>query len=154
VSQSIPLPTDDGFLRRECPHCERQFKWHAGPTEERPKGDVAPDAYTCPLCGDTAPPNQWWTQEQLEFAQQAVTGPAMRAIAGELRDAFGKPSTGGPFEISMEISHDEPEPPHALQEPNDMMIVTSPCHPWEPVKVPEDWTAPLYCLLCGQQFTV
>lgn len=154
MSQSISLPTDDGFLRRECPHCDRQFKWHAGPTVDRPKEAVEPAAYTCPLCGETAPPDQWWTQDQVAYAQQAATGPAIRAIADELRDAFGKPAKGGLFKISMEVSHDEPEPPHALQEAHDMMIVTSPCHPWEPVKVPDHWPEPLHCLVCGQRYAV
>jgi hypothetical protein len=33
---------------------------------------------------------------------------------------------------------DEPEPPAALHEPNDMIIVAPPCHSWEPVKVLEE----------------
>ena len=30
---SFPLDSD-GFIRRECPHCEREFKWHHGPANE------------------------------------------------------------------------------------------------------------------------
>ena len=39
-------------------------------------------------------------------------------------------------------------------EPDDMTIVTSPCHDYEPVKVPEDHVGPLYCLICGSAFAV
>ena len=44
--------------------------------------------------------------------------------------------------------------PESLTEPDDMVIVTSPCHGFEPVKVPEDHTGPLYCLVCGTAFAV
>jgi hypothetical protein len=48
----ITLPLDsDGFLRRECPKCEREFKWHEGPTEDRPQDWNDPPVYWCPLCG-------------------------------------------------------------------------------------------------------
>jgi hypothetical protein len=33
VSMSLPLD-EDGFLRRECPTCERQFRWWHTPDEE------------------------------------------------------------------------------------------------------------------------
>lgn len=32
VSMSLPLD-EDRFLRRECPNCERQFKWWHTPDE-------------------------------------------------------------------------------------------------------------------------
>jgi hypothetical protein len=35
-----------------------------------------------------------------------------------------------------------------------MVIVASPCHSYEPVKLPEDHTGPLYCLVCGSAFAV
>ena len=35
ISISVHLPLDkDGFLRRECPHCERQFKQWQGRRDE------------------------------------------------------------------------------------------------------------------------
>jgi hypothetical protein len=39
-----------------------------------------------------------------------------------------------------------------LVEPDDMTMIASPCHGFEPVKVADDWTKPLYCLVCGQAF--
>jgi hypothetical protein len=35
-----------------------------------------------------------------------------------------------------------------------MMIVISPCHSYEPVKVPEATEGPLHCLICGTPFAV
>jgi hypothetical protein len=28
-----------------------------------------------------------------------------------------------------------------------MIIVLSPCHPWEPIKIMEDWGEPVHCLV-------
>jgi hypothetical protein len=39
-----------------------------------------------------------------------------------------------------------------LVEPDDMTMVASPCHGFEPVKVADDWAEPLYCLVCGRPF--
>ena len=48
----VSLPLDsDGFLRRECPHCVQEFKWHHGPANEEAEAADEPAAYTCPLCG-------------------------------------------------------------------------------------------------------
>jgi hypothetical protein len=33
-----------------------------------------------------------------------------------------------------------------------MLIITPPCYPWEPVKVPDDAAAPFYCLICGDAY--
>lgn len=49
---------------------------------------------------------------------------------------------------------DAGEPPLPLHEPNDMLVVASPCHPWEPLKVDEASTKSLRCLICGAEFAV
>ncbi len=150
---SMNLPLDEGFLRRQCPNCEREFKWHHGPTEGRPDDYADPDVYWCPYCGETAPGDHWWTEVQLEHAQETLAGPAMRMVADELGDAF-KGTSGGSISFSVSTDDDEPEPPAALHEPTDMMIVEPPCHPWEPIKIDESWTSPIHCLLCGAPFAV
>jgi len=47
-----------------------------------------------------------------------------------------------------------PDAPTPLVEPDDMRIIMSPCHAYEPVKVPEDHIGPLHCLVCGAAFAV
>ena len=147
---SVRLPLDaDGFLRRECPQCLQHFKWHSGPTAGRPEGEVDPVVvFFCPRCGSSAAPDHWWTQEQLAFARESIHGPALREAADELEKVFRgvKGLTYKPGQL------DEPEPPTALHEPNDMIIVAPPCHPWEPVKVPGEAAARVHCLICGEVF--
>lgn len=150
-SYSVSLPLDGGFLRRECPTCERQLKWHDGPTDDRPAGADEPPVYFCPYCGETGLPDEWWTPAQLDYMEQAVMGPAMGEIVDEFTKALGDQRNSM---IQVSMSYDEPEPPVTLQEPSDMVEVQSPCHPWEPFKVDEDWTGSLHCLICGQPFAV
>jgi hypothetical protein len=44
--------------------------------------------------------------------------------------------------------------PIVLVEPDDMVMISSPCHQSEPVKVPEEAEGPFHCLVCGQAFAV
>lgn len=147
---SISLPLDeDGFLRRECPNCQGQFKWHHGPTGNEPEDAVDPPFYYCPLCGAPSGPDTWWTQEQAEYLRAIDLGEAMTGLHEEFK-RLERRTRGGM--ISFKASGDQPEPPSSLHEPDDMGIVASPCHPWEPVKVPEDCGDPLHCLLCGSAY--
>lgn len=148
-SFSVPLPLDsDGFLRRECPHCVQQFKWHYGPTADRPDGEIDPVVYYCPLCGVSAGLDQWWTQEQLAFVEQSAAGPILREASVQIEKAL-RGATGLTYKRGQ---LDEPEPPSALYEPDDMIIVAPPCHSWEPVKIPEEAAAQVHCLICGESF--
>lgn len=128
-----------------------EFKWHDGHDGDVPPDATEPDQYFCPLCGNAAGPEEWWTQDQLNYAQEAAAGPALRETADALAQAFkgikGMTYTSGP-------ALDEPEPPAALHEPDDMIAVASPCHPWEPIKVPAERLATsVYCLICGALFS-
>lgn len=147
----VTLPLDsDGFLRRECPHCEGQFKWHSGPANEEAEQHQTLPAYHCPLCGEPADHDSWWTTEQIEYAQGVAAPQAMQVVANELAKAFKgmKNVTYKPGRI------DSPDAPMPLTEQDDMVIVTSPCHAYEPVKVPDDHPTPLHCLVCGSAFAV
>ena len=152
MSTSISSPLDEGFLRRECPHCERQFKWHHGPADARPEDIADPPVYFCPYCGETAAPDQWWTTEQAEYAQQLALGEGMKIFEDEF-ERLERSTRGGIIEFKFS-GIDAGEPPPPLHEPNDMLVVESPCHSWEPIKVDEAWTESLRCIICGAEFAV
>ncbi|QRI79223.1 MULTISPECIES: hypothetical protein [Rhodococcus] len=136
---NVSIPTDDdNFLRRECPTCEQQFKWHLGPISDEAAAEPTPDAYYCPLCGVPAGTDQWWTKEQLEYARARAVPDILAQLSNE---------TG----LRIDPASDVPE---AMVEPNDMDIVQSPCHPYEPIKVPTDHAQPIHCLVCGSVFAV
>ena len=151
METQLPMFLDpSGFLRRECPTCEREFKLFHGKTEAAPEHFLEPENYTCPYCGVPASHDSWFTRAQLEYARSASVGPIMRHLEDELRGTFDGKTTGFRFEVSSSAT--DPLPPPV--DPDDMMMVEPPCHPFEPLKVAEDWDEPLHCLMCGQRFRV
>lgn len=133
VTLEMVMPLDsDGFLRRECPTCEREFKWLPSP-EDGTGAPVMDGGYFCPYCGIQAEPNSWLTHVQVELAQSMlakhVLGPALKKSG---------------------FTYKPPPPTDPLTEVDDMTRVDFECHPSEPVKVSEDWTRPVRCLICGQ----
>ncbi|GAB4659578.1 hypothetical protein MOKP64_18790 [Mycobacterium avium subsp. hominissuis] len=142
----IEFPLDaDGFLRRQCQSCRGEFKWHHGPTPTRPDTAIDPGMYTCPLCGTPAPHDQWSTEDQPRYQQETVDFYAVDAINDELKRAFGRN-----YKPGMNTA----PAPMPLHEPNDMLIIEPPCHPWEPVKVPQQRadSGLLHCLVCGETY--
>jgi len=147
VPVSIPLDSD-GFFRRECPTCGKQFK-RFGNDEDDPEVEAV-EQYFCPLCGVPADPDSWWTPAQLTHMQGVAAPEIDRAIMQSIDDAF-KGIRGLAFKQNDDFSlgMSAPDP---LVEPDDMVIIEPPCHPSEPVKVPEAATPCVYCLVCGSPF--
>lgn len=138
MSISVSVPLDgDGFLRRECPTCEREFKWRPSADDEGDTLQPDPAGYFCPYCGIQAPPNEWLTKAQAEYL--AATG--TRRFAGPLFDQLARSG----FKVQPNL----PDAPSELTEDDDMRRVDFACHPPEPLKVLEDWSDPVRCLLCG-----
>ena len=144
-SFSIGMPVDDdGFLRRECPNCEREFKWRPSPEGEN--GEPMPDAgYACPYCTKRAPADQWWTKAQVEY----VSALAMSEIVGSELGSLERDADPNAL-ISFEIRVEKPKPPAPLEpESNDMRRVDFGCHPVEPIKIADDWRNDVHCIICG-----
>jgi hypothetical protein len=149
LSMPVNLPLDsDGFLRRECPTCERQFKRFSGDEDSGEAGSV--EQYFCPLCGVPAAVSAWSTTEQLEYAKGVAAPEIDRLVRDSIADAF-KGIKGVSFKASGDFSLGLDIPP-PLTEPDDMVIVEPPCHPNDPVKVPEGSLGSLHCLICGDDF--
>lgn len=73
----------------------------------------------------------------------------------EWSEAIRLTGKGSPHIGEVLDAADAPGDPDALVEPeDDMVIVTSPCHRYEPVKVPSHATGRLHCLVCGDPFAV
>ena len=154
---TIQLPTDNGFLRRECPSCKRQFKWYTEPTEDRPEQYVDPSSYFCPYCGASASSDSWHTPRQFEHAESHalahVESEASKQLERTVRNFNRKSqSTSGLFNVSMKLERGRQIRKLTMQEPSDMNQVQSPCHPWEPIKITEDWVGEIHCLFCGSAF--
>jgi len=132
----VEIPRDDaGYIRRQCPRCERAFKLlYQGDSEAATQTQVL-ELY-CPYCGIPSPSDQFWTNEQVETFQAA----AGKLMLDDLKRR------------GFQVSVNPPPPP--LYEPNDMTAVASPCHADEPVKIIDIWEAAIHCPVCGQGFTI
>jgi hypothetical protein len=144
IPMSVPLDSD-GFLRRECPTCEREFKWR--PTPEGEEGEPAPDAgYFCPYCAVQAPIGSWWTKPQLAATESLVFDEVVKTQLDKLADSARRASSGF-LEVSVKTT--EAEKPPALTETDDMRRIDFECHPSEPIKVLDDWQQSVHCMICG-----
>ena len=147
---SLQLPLDkDSFLRRECPHCGKQFKrWQ----DKRDHTQENSEVYYCPYCYASARADAWYTTEQIEYIQrQAMTeivGPGLYRLQEQIQQI----SQNGLFRVEM-TSH-VPMEPEPLMEFDDMMQLVFPCHIEEPIKVDEQWNQEVACLMCGVRYSV
>jgi hypothetical protein len=141
----VPLDSE-GFIRRECPTCEREFKWYITPNSEINDVVIMDGGYFCPYCGIQAPVNSWLTQAQAALArntiQTEVVGPLLKNFGRDLNRQRSK-------SFSVSVQYSEPEKMSPLTELDDMRRVEFVCHPEEPIKVTEDWIGANYCLICG-----
>ena len=154
LKMEVPLD-EDGFLRRECPHCEEQFKWRPTPNARSQAENLSElPTYFCPLCGEAAKADAWWTPEQIEHAtgvaKAEVLGPMLNDFQSDLR-RLNRPGSG--FRVTTTPVDIAPPAPMA-PDVNDMRVVVPICHPDEPMKVPDDRRAPVHCLICGHTVEV
>lgn len=149
IEISVAMPLDsDGFLRRECPNCNQEFKWFSHEPDDSDAERV--DQYFCPRCGEPSGIDTWWTPAQLEYAQRSAGPQIDQAVQDSFKDAFrGLENVTFKPDSNFTLGIPTPEP---LIEPDDMVIVEGPCHPSEPLKVPEDSTSRVHCLICGELF--
>ncbi len=154
VSIEMKVPLDaDGFFRRECPNCERQFKQkHTDSNTETPE-NVSVESYYCPYCYESAPLNSWWTKEQLEYAQQLafkeVIEPELQNLQRQIESLN---RLGNLVKMESRLSHSPESNP--LSEKDDMIRTDFPCHPEEPLKIDEAWEQDVACLICGIRYPV
>jgi hypothetical protein len=133
VSFGMTIPLDsDGFLRRQCPTCEREFKWRPTTGEGGEEGEPARDGgYFCPYCGVQAPADAWLTEAQRALAENIIATEVIGPMVSKLGTYRG------------------PEKLDPLTEVDDMTRIDFPCHPSEPLKVQGDWRKAPCCLICG-----
>lgn len=165
---SVPLD-DDGFFRRECPFCQREFKillekkdltqitqmgidsFMVESEEEIDLEDssfLEPD-FNCPYCGQWASSDSWWTQEQLAFIGIIAKNIAAKIVNDNLikplKKEFGSSTSRI---ISFEGQEMKQQELWISPEINDMSIFDLPCCQRK-IKVIDDWTSGINCYFCG-----
>lgn len=172
IEINISLPLDDGgFFRRECPFCRREFKVmltkdelgtlaqegiDSFMTEVERKTDSDESSqeeleYFCPYCGQSAPQNSWWTQEQLSyinvFAKNIMASLVNERFTKPLKRSFGQRSSD-PFSISFKGREMEQQAPWISPEANDMDEFDLPCCRRK-IKIEESEISCVHCFFCG-----
>lgn len=98
---SVSIPTDDaGLLGRECPieSCELFFKIKPG------SGLSGPDlTCTCPYCGHTASPKQFYTKAQIEYAKSVAFQKISDAFGRDLKQLETRPRRGAGFGLGVTV---------------------------------------------------
>lgn len=148
LGMSVPLDAD-GFMRRECPTCEREFKWLADVDGDVDPAETPDGGYYCPYCAVQAPSGSWFTRAQIELAENVV---AREVVAPMLKDFSRRMNNAGRRSgglVRVSGRYDTPDVMDPLTEADDMNRIDFACHPVEPVKVLDDWDGPVHCLICG-----
>ncbi|MHC4621935.1 MAG: hypothetical protein ACYTEQ_29705 [Planctomycetota bacterium] len=83
ISFKISVPTDEGFLGRECnnPPCGKYFRVHGE--------SIQPHMY-CPYCGMRFPRDELHTSQQIRYLERAAGEKAKEYMYGEIDKMFGK----------------------------------------------------------------
>lgn len=143
VSFSMPID-EDGFLRRECPTCEREFKWLASQdSDDAPSSATTVDQIHCPYCDVTSGPDSWFTPAQLDYASSVAATDVMDPMMEDFVEGF---ESNDFISLTYERGERASEMP---SETNDMTRVDFSCHPDDPVKVDGAWDGDVHCLVCG-----
>jgi len=170
----VSFPLDDGFLRRQCPLCLREFKVLLtreelssateaatdsfmiepdGESTKPPRSEPEPDEQqlTCPYCGQTAGKRAWWTEEQVAYIHAIVQNYLAKLVDEHLirplKRTFGKPSTGM---VSLRVEGGEARQQETWISPeaNDMEVFELPCCQ-RTIKIEPAWRNQVHCFFCG-----
>ena len=110
ISVSIQ-PDEEGFTARECPNsaCEGYFKIMFGTGL---KGENLP--CHCPYCGHMSSHDEFWTKEQIDYAESVALRRITDAIHKDLKKLEFEIKPKGAFGIGMSMKL-EPGPPHPIR---------------------------------------
>jgi len=168
----------DGFFRRACPSCGREFKTRMDqgdlrtllqPMFERagleigargttPEEENGREHLNCPYCGQSAEPGEMMTHTFLTYvercAMREVVLPSLDRLLSGVSDEFRRSSrgrVGGLIGMRLNFQYERPVSPVrpiSGPEPPDMMAVRLLCC-GERIKVADGWRDPITCPHCG-----
>jgi len=171
IRMNVSFPLDeDGFFRRECPLCHKEFKVLLEKeelTDLAQKGidffmleeketnlsesESSGTEFVCPYCGQRAPGDSWWTQEQLAYvgivAKNNLAKIVNENLIRPLKRTFQR-SSSGMVSARFEGKEIEQQEPWISPEVNDMEIFDLPCCQRK-IKIEENWQDTVYCFFCG-----
>lgn len=133
---------DDGLLRRECPHCNQEFK--VDPGEET---DESQDLYYCPLCGLPSSSNEQLTRDQTAHIEDVVMN-AARGLINNSLEKLSRKIRNQPY-VNVDNQPLKNVEPQIQVEALDMKKITLDCCSQQiSVMSPLTYKV-IYCYKCG-----
>lgn len=174
IQFSVSLQVDrDGFLRRSCPSCGRDFKTEVDEAElqwelvshcRRIGAEIGAveskervtDRLRCPYCGHEDASSEMHTEDTLTYLKRLTLReyvvPQMNKLFSGMQDSFGRGGhSGGLISVSWEFKHTrETLPPRPMHgpEPADFKIIQFLCC-GKKGKIAEGWTQVDNCPYCS-----
>jgi len=90
-------PDPDGFTGRECPTCERYFKIKTG------TGIPALTTCHCPYCNHVGPHDEFWTKEQIKYAQSVALNKISSQLISQLKTLERRPDPRAFISIGIKV---------------------------------------------------
>lgn len=171
--REISFPLDsDGFFRRQCPSCRREFKVlvekseltsladrgldsfmveTTGEDEKLELAEYAESKLTCPYCGELAGKYNWWTQQQLAYIRTVARNVAVKSINEELIRPLkraARRTTSGFVSLKFEGKEIREQEAWMPPEADDLEAFELACCN-RMIKIQEDWSGVVYCFFCG-----
>ncbi len=166
IELNISFPLDsNGFFRRECPFCYREFKillkdneindlsrdsmksFMLEKNEDTTEDEFESNEFFCPYCGQAAKNDKWWTKEQMAYINIYMNNILSNMINNHLikpiKSDFRTSKT-----IKFEGKEIELEEPWISPESDDMIEFDLPCCQRR-IKVDEKWSGDVFCFFCG-----
>ena len=112
------IPDEDGYVGRECPTCERYFKVRPG------TGITEQDEAYCPYCGKPAPPSDFLTKEQANYATSIALGEIEEQLLAPLKNFQ---PTKGLVSIDIKVEGDETPIEHYQERTLETSITCEQC---------------------------
>jgi uncharacterized Zn-finger protein len=145
VEVQFPLDSE-GYLRRACPYCGREFKilparcakLNAEP--KPPHGNLY-----CPYCAHFADANSWWTDAQVELISDIVHADVLHPILSRFRRSLDHFQSGF-LKITMHQS--QQTIPYLGVEMDDMQKTHLNCCNHF-IKILDGWKSMIICPWCG-----
>jgi hypothetical protein len=104
MQMSIKIEPDvDGYTGRECPSCKKYFKIKGG------TGLPGSPPCHCPYCNHVGSPNEFFTEDQIEYAKSVVLNKFSAAFLASLKTLERRPDPRAFISIGIKISG-SPEP--------------------------------------------
>lgn len=165
----VAFPRDEeGYFRRECPYCIKQFKVLVDEHEiqeieqmglssfllnkqeaEKEDDESTVPEYHCPYCGQVAPEGSWWTQEQLAYLRIFAENMVARIMNESLvRPLQRSSSKSGCASVEIKVHQLEETEPWISPEDNDMDGFDLPCC-GKKVKIDSAEITKVTCVYCG-----